>query len=453
MRIKNIFIVPILMICFFGFVIFPNIFHGGAEIWFSSLFFLLISIFVEVSVIRLGNLEDNLIAIYGLGFYFVYMTMSSLYMIYNAKATMKEISILQVIVGLASVLVYIGIRIGNRLRVSTFSFLKRRPTMLTYCVLLLLVVVVRLLEMRAAGGIVAFFRATYQGKFSSVSTEKMIGGITKIVAPFTYYNLLYIDKKNGQVISYVAKTYFLLNLLYTYASGSSLAILYQLIALCCVMIFKQNNNGENIVKEITKKQKKWIRMAIILTGIGIVAAILIRFNRASDTFSFDVLKEAYKLISTTSTFDSMYYLFIVLNNLVPQFTVGQFIFPFIFWLPRSIFPFKPVELGRIVATTFRGFNDNINGGYAVTPIAEFYYDFSIIGVILGMLFIGILIGVIQKKIRYSDNRQLGMVVTLMFMFATGSLATSWSAIGSNYVSILIFMTLASVLNRCRIGGK
>lgn len=451
MRIKNIFIFPIIMTCFFSFVVLLNIIHSGGEIWFSSLFFLFSSIFIEVSVIKVGNIEDNLISIYGLGFYFIYMTMSTLYMIYNGQSTTQEIAKLQIIVSLSMILVYIGIRIGTKLKVRPFSFLRGRPTAFTYFVLLVIVLAARLLEMWAAGGVSAFFHSTYQGRFSSVSTEKMLGGITKIIAPFTYYNLLHISKKNGKTISIISKCYFMFNLLYMYASGASLAILYQLIALCCVMIFGQDNTYFQIEKKrITKFQRKWIRRSIILSAVGIVSAILIRFNRASDTFSFDVLREAYKLIATTSTFDSMYYLSMVLKNLAPQYSIEQFIFPFVFWIPRSIFPFKPVELGRIVAITFRGFSDELNGGYAVTPIAEFYFDFSFLGIICGMLFIGILIGVIQKKITYSENTQLGLVVMLMFMFATGSLATSWSSIGSNYVSILIFMTLVSVLNRCRL---
>ena len=203
----------------------------------------------------------------------------------------------------------------------------------------------------------------------------------------------------------------------------------------------------------SKRQKKWIKKAVILLGIGVVVAILIRFNRSSDTFSFNVLGIAYTLLISTSTFDALYYLNLTISNLSPTWSLGQFIFAFIFWIPRSIVPFKPLELGRIVATTFQNFNSSINGGFAVTPMAEFYYDFGIMGGIVGMFFLGLLLEIIQKAIPVGDrecNRRYALSVELMFMFATVSLPASWTNMGSTMMGIVMFLFIENFVNKFRI---
>ena len=76
------------------------------------------------------------------------------------------------------------------------------------------------------------------------------------------------------------------------------------------------DNQDTIAQfKLSKRQKKWIKKAVILLGIGVVVAILIRFNRSSDTFSFNVLGIAYTLLISTSTFDALYYLNLTISNL------------------------------------------------------------------------------------------------------------------------------------------
>ena len=214
------------------------------------------------------------------------------------------------------------------------------------------------------------------------------------------------------------------------------------------------DNQDSIAQfKMSRKQKQWIKRAVILLGIGLVVAVLIRFNRSSDSFSFDVLGNAYTLLISTSTFDALYYLNLTISNLSPTWSLGQFVFAFVFWIPRSIVPFKPLELGRIVATTFQNFNSSINGGFAVTPMAEFYYDFGVIGLIVGLFFLGVLIEIIQKAIPIGDeecNRKYALSVELMFMFATVSLPASWTNMGSTMVGIVMFLVIEKFINKFRI---
>ena len=452
MILKNTPLIAILMSAFYFVMSVPVLVGQPVDVWAMGLIFLLVSICGVYMVAVNHKLEEHLIPTFAFAFYFVYMTMAQLYLLNKDSISLEEYKEAEGICILSFLLMMIAVRFMRRIKTKRFQFLDQEPRIFAYYILLLLAVAVNLLEIYSAGGIVSYFSASYQAKFSSVAAEKMLGGIGKLVAPFAYYNLLYVTEKPRSTIHWVARIYFVFHLAMSYASGASLAILYQLVAFCCMKIFASDDVEDRKEKiRITRKQRKWIFRGILLGGLGVLIAILVRFNRDAEGFSFAVLKDTYDLLITTSTFDSLYYLSRTLRELTPQYSLGQFLFPFIFWVPRSMFPWKPVELGRIVAITFKNFDSSVNGGYAVTPMAEFYYDMGYVGMIAGSFFLGCLLSLIQKKLNHSKNGRYKMVITMMFMFPTISLATSWSSLGSNYVGAVLFLCVASFLNRCKSG--
>ncbi len=428
----------------------PVLKNEPIEVVVCGMLFLLFALISVYRVLR-GDVKQRLIPMFAFSYYFVYMTMAQLYLLNSTGIATRQFCKISIIVTFSIVLLMLGSAMGKKLKVKKSKSFYANRTVLTYYVLLVCSLLMTFLQIKIAGGVSAYFGASYQDKYSSVATEKMLGGLSQIISPFAFYNLMYISYKGNRGLRWTSRVFFVFNILMIYARGSSLAILYQLIGLCCMQIL---DNQDTIAQfKLSKRQKKWIKKAVILLGIGVVVAILIRFNRSSDTFSFNVLGIAYTLLISTSTFDALYYLNLTISNLSPTWSLGQFIFAFIFWIPRSIVPFKPLELGRIVATTFQNFNSSINGGFAVTPMAEFYYDFGIMGGIVGMFFLGLLLEIIQKAIPVGDrecNRRYALSIELMFMFATVSLPASWTNMGSTMMGIVMFLFIENFVNKFRI---
>lgn len=450
MIIRKKYPIICLLILFYVLMSIPVLRNQPIEVILCGMFFLLISL-ISVYRVLIGDVKQRLIPMFAFLYYFVYMTMAQLYLLNATRITTKQFCKVSIIVTFSIILLVLGSAMGKRIRVKKCKAFYVNRTALTYYVLLTCSLLMTLLQIKSAGGLSAYLGASYQGKYSSVATEKMLGGLSRIISPFAYYNLMYISYKENSWLRWTSRVFFVFHILMIYASGSSLAILYQLIGLCCMQIL---DNQDTIAQfKLSRKQKQWIKRAVILLGIGLILAILIRFNRSSDTFSFDVLGNAYTLLISTSTFDALYYFNLTISHLSPTWSLGQFIFAFVFWIPRSIVPFKPLELGRIVATTFQNFNSSINGGFAVTPMAEFYYDFGIIGVIVGIFFLGLLLEIIQKVIPVGDrecNRKYALSVELMFMFATVSLPASWTNMGSSMMGIVMFLIIENFVNKFRI---
>ena len=450
MIIRKRYPIIFLLILFYALMSAPVLKNQPIEVILFGILFLLISLIAVYRVLA-GDVKQRLIPMFAFLYYFVYMTMAQLYVLNSTRIDTKQFCKISFIVTFSVLLLMLGSAMGKRLKVRKCKAFYVNRTVLTYYVLLGCSLLMTLLQIRAAGGFSAYLGASYQGKYSSVSTEKMLGGLSRVINPFAYYNLMYISYKENKGLKWTSRAFFVFHILMIYVSGSSLSILYQLIGLCCMQIL---DNQDSIAQfKMSRKQKQWIKRAVVLLGIGLVVAVLIRFNRSSDSFSFDVLGNAYTLLISTSTFDALYYLNLTISNLSQTWSIGQFIFAFVFWVPRSIVPFKPLELGRIVATTFQNFNSSINGGFAVTPMAEFYYDFGIIGLIVGLFFLGTLIEIIQKAIPIGDkecNRKYALSVELMFMFATVSLPASWTNMGSTMVGIVMFLIIENFINKFRI---
>lgn len=460
MKKNYIIAISMIMIIFYFGMSVTVLLGQSLEVWGSGILFLIESIIFFITVAKRKPLRNNLICIFAILYFFLYMTMAQLYLIYSVKLGLKDYLSIELILFISYLLIYLGIVIGGKIKCKTFSFLRVENKVHVYYILLVVTLGIITLQVREAGGFFVYLTSSYQGKYVSVSTEKMLGGLVKISTPFTYYNLMYISDKRHPITAWVSKIFFMFNLIMIYARGHSLAMLYQFIAIVLVQIYGDYSN--NMLYKLNHKQKKWVFRGVVLVFTGIVAAILIRFNRSSDHFSLDVLNNAYMLLLSTSTFDALKYLHLTITNLTPRYTLGQFIFPFIFMIPRRILVSKPVELGRIVATTFQNFSENINGGFAATPMGEFYYDFGFLGIILGMFFIGVILSVSQKMLsnnvikhngkQYTFNDRYALIVSIMVMFSSSSISTSWTTLGTDLVGVGIFIIFAHVLNKTKISN-
>lgn len=439
---NNKLMIAISMILFYLTISIPVFIKQPFEVCFLGFIYLLLSQVLVLSVIKKENIKNNAIAIFAFSYFFVYMTFSQLYLLYQTDISISDYTLISIILYIAIVLLLTGYKFGSKIKIRKIENKEKKNKYLTYLILLTFSMIVTFIQIHMGGGLRSYFMASYQNKFNNINDAKFIGGISKLIVPFTYYNLLYLNDKNS-VIRLLSRLYLIFNIGMIIATGSSLRILYIIISLIFLKLFLNEHKSEFKVKI----NKKILRRGFVFIIIGIIIAILIRFNRSSDKFSFNVLSNAYEYLISSSTFDSLYFFWKVVKELDITYSMGQFIFPLIFWIPRSVFITKPTELGRIVAIVFRKFNNSIVGGFAVSPMAEFYYDLGYIGIILGMFFIGFIISIIQKVINNKiTNKEFQLATILMFMFATVSLPASWISMGTSFVSCTIFIALKNILD-------
>ncbi len=112
----------------------------------------------------------------------------------------------------------------------------------------------------------------------------------------------------------------------------------------------------------------------------------------------------------------VHYLSKFLNGSI-DFLYGSSIFfnPFLYFIPRTIFPDKPISLAV-------QFINEINSsmGYAFSPVTELFLNFGIIGPFFGFLFIGYFISIIQS---FKDQRINFVFFTMIPDFCRGELGT------------------------------
>jgi oligosaccharide repeat unit polymerase len=136
---------------------------------------------------------------------------------------------------------------------------------------------------------------------------------------------------------------------------------------------------------------------------------------------FDVSKLAIITLSS----NEFIYPFMTLKYAVADFFNGTLSFyygstilfyPFLLFIPRAIFPLKPISLAsKFVLDNFGG-----GMGYAYSPVTEFFVNFGIIGPFVGFLLIGIIISKIQSL---KDQRINFVFFTMIPDFCRGEIGT------------------------------
>lgn len=447
MKINNKKIIILLTVIFFGLIGGDILIDQTIITKIICLLFLVIQVIIIVKGFD-KYIENNIIVIFLRIYWFMYMSMAIFYILYNKYFNENIYIWLICVLTISSICLIIGGFIANRTtRISKEKFVNPIQNWV-YVTLLVVWIFMVLYIIQSNGGILSFINLGYKLKYSNES--KVYSILDKLfINPFMYFNLIFVTGNNKKLTTLISRIVFIVQLIYIYISGSSIRILMMFLSLCIMIIIGEENRLN--IKKLSKKQKRWILISILLIILGGILAILIRFNRENDKFNTNVLSQAYTLILTTSTFDSLYYLIKVYIELKPVYSIGQFIFPFIFFLPRNVFNFKPIELGRIIATKFMRFNENINGGFAASSMGEFYYDFGYLGIIFGMIFIGFIFSYFQKK--YSiviGERKSRLAFILALMVQSASISTSWTTMGSYILGIIIFFNIVNFMNKIRI---
>lgn len=173
---------------------------------------------------------------------------------------------------------------------------------------------------------------------------------------------------------------------------------------------------------VNNKKIKFTFLRFIYMLLGLFLFLLLGSIR-SIASTEDVLSFSNLAILTLSS-NEFVYPFYTLGYHVAKFLDGSmvflyglsiFIYPILYFVPRFIFPEKPISL----AVQFVNEIDSTMG-YAYSPVTEFFLNFGVIGPLVGFLIIGIIVSKIQS---FKDQRFNFIFFTLIPDFCRGEIGT------------------------------
>ncbi|GHT18141.1 hypothetical protein FACS189429_3990 [Bacteroidia bacterium] len=388
----------------------------------------------------LKDLKRNIVYVFTFTGWILYNNMGMIRECYAGnKDTDSSLSNIFLWLTVTSVLIFLGIKfIKTRKIKSSFSFIENlNVSNKTFFILIGLDVVLTIYKIILAGGFYEYFYAGYGMKIESsfMTFFNLFSGILNNALLLTFPFIRY---KVPLYMKVIALLYFFFNIVLDAIGGSSLAIFSPFLLLFTFLYFtiKINHNKTNL--------KKWM---CVLLFFAVVSGVLIRQNRTDNSnFSTDVLYTAVDDIMKSATFDNISNLEKIFQ-IEPTYTPGQFVYPYIHFLPRSAFEWKPMEMGRVVAYKIKGYDESRMVGFIPSPLGEFYYDFGYLGIILGMLYVGIIIALFQEMMNNSSESPWKLVIVLGFCRYTTILAGWYTGFGVREVRLGLFVLLLLFINQ------
>lgn len=334
---------------------------------------------------------------------------------------------------LATLLSEVGMQFAKKIKSRPYALLTgAKICNITYYVFLIGACAYMGTKYYYAGGIRNYLFGSFTNKMPE-ALETLFFILKQTFTAFEYLNLIFLFGDKKQLITKLARIFFVISLFDIFATGGSTGILYLLVALVLLFLFNAKNS---------KQMAKYIRVAIPIVVVGLIIGLLIHNNRGDYTeFNFDILANPLQEIVETSTFDCLENYIKVVRDFEPSYRLGQFIYPYINFLPRSIFIFKPVELGSIIARSYYTFTDTSHAGFATSCMAEFYYDFGYIGIICGMIFLGYFINRIQIRINKSQQSLISQWGLIYIFSLIGNIPNWYTGFMIRFVYFFIFIIL------------
>ncbi|WP_394531508.1 O-antigen polymerase [Priestia aryabhattai] len=342
-----------------------------------------------------------------------------------------------IVVIFSSILIYLGIALGKNFQVKSIKLLHdANISSITYYILLSMNLFFILIRFYFAGGVSEYLTSDYQAKVPT-SLQTLFFILKTLLTNFDYLNLVFVIGNRKKVITKIARIYFCISILNIFASGGSTGILFLLLSLILLKLFMSKTRIEE--KKISKK--------IVPVGvIGVIVGVLIRFNRTNyGEFNFNILGEAINKMIATATFDCLENYIKVTTQLSPKYIPEQLIYPFVNFLPRDVFPWKPLELGRVIADTYYNFGGGLIGGFAPSPMGEFYFDFGYFGIIVGMLAIGCFLGIMQKKINRSQYNVYTMCFLVTLVYWSSTIPNWYTGFAIRFIYMIIYFFIVVII--------
>lgn len=307
----------------------------------------------------------------------------------------ENLFLIYILYTISTIILFMTIKHMQRKKFRGFGSIinQSRPKDIVIILLICLAVGLSFYRVYLAGGWLSFIYAAYGQKTESsfLTFFNLFSGIMDNMA---YVVLPLICLRTETKMRIIAILYFLFTIFMGSINGSSMSLLNPFLALLTYKF---------ITSERVRAKQRLKKYFIIFMSIGVIGGVLIRQNRSNnENFSVNVLDDAIESVLETSTFDNVTNLQQILD-LQPLYGIGQFIYPYINYLPRAVFPWKPMEMGRIISYQFKQMDSDKLVGYIPSPIGEFYYDLGYVGVIMGMLFVGFFVGLMQEKLNNTSH--------------------------------------------------
>lgn len=408
----------------------------AGSLYIESDLFVLYSVFCILNAGIVYNLsKKNVLS------HLVYIYVFTSWLIYNSLGfihyalvitTPKSIELIYGLFILATILLYLPTlfirKKSSPSKLLTNVFLNKKAIL----VLIGLSMFFKVFKVVQAGGWHNYVYAAYGTKVESslMTFFHLFEGIFGCVSVFLYP---FIFRSHDKCLKLIAISYILFNIVLGSVSGASLSVLAPLLSVFVYAYFQTGNNWKK------KIYKQCLYGSMLL---GVIAGIIIRINRSDNSeFQISHLRSAIDDIMLSPTFDNMVNFEWVLNHMEPTWSLGQILYPFIHFLPRSIFPWKPMELGAIVGIKFIGTSEEARVGFIPSALGDFYYDMGYIGIIGGLLFVGYIIAKIQNVLNASltSNNPFILPILIVFSGSFMMLPAWYTGCFSGLVNFIIYL--------------
>ena len=399
---------------FFIIILFCILEYAGA-LYLNGLHYFLYTIFCLINVglvyhLSIGNLRGKLIYIYVFTSWLIYNSLGFLH--YELVTIVpQKIELIYCLFIASSVLLYLPSLVMKKRATPIGLVTGINLNKKAIFILMGMSMFFKLFKIILAGGWHNYVYAAYGTKVESGYMtffhlfEGIFGGVAVFLYPFIF-------SSRQKWLRLIFITYLLFTIVLGSVSGSSLSVLSPLISIFVYAFFQTQNTWKR------KIYKKCLYLSMI---VGIIAGILIRINRADNSdFQIESLRYAIDDIMLSPTFDNMVNLEWVICNLDPTYTCGQLIYPLIHFLPRAIFPWKPMELGAIVGLKFIGTSAEARVGFIPSALGDFFYDFGYFGIFFGTLFVGCVIAKLQNLLNASFKSNNNPFVLPVLIAVSGS---------------------------------
>jgi len=228
------------------------------------------------------------------------------------------------------------------------------------------------------------------------------------------------------------------------------------IGLVLIIVFPLGGAARNFIAAtylfllfpiFRKAQYHNILLLIMFVGLLIIFPTLNQYRNSSfETVDFKVY---------FGDFDSADYdAYQMMLNCIKYFENEGFILTqvvsgiLLFYIPRSIWPNKPLSSGILIGDYFqtRGINNELFNNLSTPILGEFYLDFGISGIVLASVVLFLLFYILTKKYNKSNRWQCvyAIVFSYIFYVSRGALMSTFpkcvgALLGFFFIDFIIFM--------------
>lgn len=300
-------------------------------------------------------------------------------------------------------------------------------------------------QLWAAGGVTEYITRPYGSKLPT-SVVNIAFVLNRIVSDGAYFAscAALMDSSLGWFSKVMAAGYAALYYLFTVWSGRSGAALMLILVPAIFLI------APDYKKTLGPRHFAPITAVFLL---AVLVAGLVRQCRSDPGAVFgEGMQAALSAIRPDRLLDFLLYshTFDLLENtlrIIRYYPAGigggtQFAYPLVNLVPRAVFPAKPEGLGALIVRDIYGAPPGTSISFAPGVIGEFYYDFGYLGVFLGLAFCGLVVGLMQGRLRLGvQSHPYGTALVTQFAVSLTSFPNSYTGAAIRLGFSLVFWVL------------